>query len=61
MDRITRERNSKLHTILYSNVEQRNLECAEASQTLARQEGRVDAIRQHLAEVSKQVMESLQE
>ena len=61
LDRINRERNTKLQSILNSNIEQRENECSEAKLTLQRQQERVEAIKQHLNEVSKQVLTSLDE
>ena len=55
MDRITRDRNDKLQTILNSNIESRKDECNQASQTFARQNEQVEQLSAHLTQVSEQL------
>ena len=53
LDRINRERNDKLQSILNSNIEQRKKEFKEAEVTFERQKSRVDDLRAHLSEVTE--------
>jgi len=57
LSRINRERTDKLQSILNSNIDLRVHECSQANQTLQRQQERVEQLKTHLDEVSRQVQD----
>ena len=55
MDKINKERNDKLQSILNSNIEARKQEFNQAEGTCISQSERVEKIHAHLVQVSEQV------